>query len=497
MNRAPDTSGMSLGPIDRRRFLRGSAAAAGLVAGTSIAGPFLPRASGGPSQADWNALQRDIDGTVIQKGDNGYPKAHQLFDPRFDTLHPAAIVKCTSAADVATTIAFAHKQKLKCRPRAAGHSYVGASSMNGGVVIDVSKIAQKKYDAGSRVATIGAGAGLYDVHAALADHGRTIPTGTCPTVGAAGLTLGGGLGIASRQFGLTCDQLDGLTMVTAAGKTFTVNADQHSDLFWASRGGGGGNFGIVTSFRIHTQSTYRMGFFLLTFPWSHAAQVIKGWSHRVNAMPRTAWANLHVEASGGNTDIRVVGTCRAGDENSEAHAMENAVGVAPTSVSTFQKTYLQGIQFLGGGTTSSRTTFAAGSDIIKQMSPALATTIVTLVRNRANHGKSVAVILDPLTGAVQDKGTKATAFPWRSHLCDIQWYIGLPNGASSSAVQSAYDWIGKAHEQVKSSSTGAYINYLEPGRRLGNYYGPNLARLKSIKAQVDPTNFFHTAYTIG
>ena len=428
---------MTSGSIDRRTVLRGGASVAALSLAELLAGP-LPFASArsGPSQSDWNALQRDIDGKVYQRGDNGFAKAHQLFDPRFDSLHPLGVVECTSAADVITTIKWAKQQKLHCRPKAGGHSYVGASAMKGGLIIDTSRITQVSYDSSSKIATIGAGKQLYDAHAALANHKRTIPTGTCPTVAAAGLTLGGGIGIASRQFGLTCDQLSGLTMVTADAKKRTVNADKNTDLFWASKGGGGGNFGIVTSMHFHTQPTYRMGFFLMTFPWSHAAKVVKGWSHRINQMPRSAWANLHLDGSSdGSTDIRVVGTCQAGDETSEAHAMQNAVGVAPTSVSTFQKTYMQGIEFLGGGTTSSRQTFAAGSDVIGSMSSDLAQAIVKLVKQRASNGHSVSAILDPLTGKVADPGQRRQ----RSR------------GATTCATSSGTSDCRMAHRATRSS----------------------------------------------
>src|SRR5205085_2164397 len=114
----------------------------------------------------------------------------------------------------------------------------------------------------------------------------------------------------------------------------------------------------------------------------------------------------------------------------------------------------------------------------------------------ARHHKSVAAILDPLTGAVADKGNRATAFPWRNHLCDIQWYIGLPIGASGQQVNDAHDWINGSHRAIADWSVGAYVNYLEPGHKLGRYYGPNLARLKRIKAQVDPHDFFHSPYTV-
>jgi hypothetical protein len=213
-------------------------------------------------------------------------------------------------------------------------------------------------------------------------------------------------------------------------------------------------------------------------------------------MPRSAWANLHLDASPGSTSVRVVGTCRAGDEDHEAAALESAIGVNPTSVSTFQKTYLAGIEFLGGGTTSSRQTFVAGSDVIPGMSRNLARSLVSLVENRASHGQAVSAILDPLTGAVSDLGARATAFPWRNHLCDIQWYIGLPIGASNQAIESAHDWIAHAHRRIAHHSDGAYVNYLEPGRPIGNYYGDNLRRLRQIKGQVDPGNFFHTPYSI-
>jgi hypothetical protein len=214
-------------------------------------------------------------------------------------------------------------------------------------------------------------------------------------------------------------------------------------------------------------------------------------------MPRSAWANLHLDGSAdGSTSIRVVGTCRAGDEAGEAAAMESAVGVAPTSVSTFQKTYLDGIEFLGGGTTSARQTFAAGSDVIARMSADLAQALVRLVRRRAANGKSVSAILDPLTGKVSDVGQPASAFPWRNHLCDIQWYLGLPPSPTRMTVRSAYRWIEHAHQTVRPYSSGGYVNYVEPGRRVASYYGPNLQRLRQIKAQVDPHGFFHTPYTI-
>lgn len=493
--------------LDRRAVLRGAAtvaAATALPAGTAVAatgagpsGASRPRpAARRPSPADWKALQRDIDGTVVERGDRGYPRAHRLFNPRFDDLHPLAVVRCASTADVRTTIDFARKQGLKSRAKAGGHSYVGASSLRGGVVIDVGEINQVRYDAASGIATIGAGRQLYPAHRALAAHGRTIPTGTCPTVGAAGLTLGGGLGVASREFGLTCDQLAEVRIVLASGEARTVSRRRHADLFWACQGGGGGSFGVVTALRFHTQRARRMGFFIVTFPWGSAAKVVRGWSHRVSHMPRTAWANLHLDAASGAATVHVVGVCRAGDQEHEAQALERAVGVSASDVSTFERSYLGGVEYLGGGTTSARQNFAAGSDVVSAMTPALARTLVQLIHRRAAGGRTASAILDPLTGAVRDVGRGATAFPWRNHLCDIQWYLDLPNGAPRRQVAEAYDWVRHAHRQVGRHSDGGYVNYLEPGRPLREYFAANYGRLRRVKARVDPDDFFHSPYSI-
>ena len=501
--------------MSRRDVLQGAAAASVLLATGCTTASSTPAtrqspsgpastARGGtttrrdaPTRADWLALAASIDGDVIRRNNHAYAAAKRLFDPRFDARSPLAVVEATSAHDVAEAIGFARRFDLAARPRAGGHSYVGASTVNDGLVIDVGRIDGTRYDAASRHATVGAGARLYDVHAALARHGRSIPTGTCPTVGAAGLTLGGGLGVDSREHGLTCDRLVSLTIVMGDGAIRTVDADRNSDLLWGCRGGGGGNLGVVTSLRFATHPTRRLGFFLVAFPWSAASDLLEGWSRRVRQMPRSSWMNLHLEAGAdGSTRARVVGVCRAGDEDDEAAAIERAVGVDATSTSTFQRSFLDGIAFLGGGTTSDRQAFAAGSDVIAAMSPRLARTLPRIVAQRAAGHHAVAVILDPLTGAVRDRAPAASAFPWRRHLADIQWYISLPLHPTHAAVGAAYDWIDSAHRALGSSSVGGYVNYLEPSRPVASYYGGNLRRLRRVKDRHDPDGFFHSAYTV-
>ena len=435
---------------------------------------------------------------MIQRGDNGYPKAHQLFDPRFDDLHPLAVVECTSAADVSAAVQFAKQQKLKCRPKAGGHSYVGASSLKGGMVIDVSRITKASYDASTKIATIGAGKQLYNAHSALANHGRTIPTGTCPTVAAAGLTLGGGLGIASRQIRPHLrparrphdghgrwEEEDGQRVAACRpvlgqpGRRWRQLRHRHDDALPHAVDVPDGLLPDDVPVGSGGESRAR----LVEADPPDAA-------HRLGQPPsRRELRRLDRHPRGRNLPRGRRGRRGDGDGERRRRLPDDRLDVpedlpAGRSSSSAEARRRRGRRSRPAATSSRR---------CRPTSRRRSSSSSSIERTTA---KSVSAILDPLTGKVSDIKPKATAFPWRNHVCDIQWYIGLPNGASNNAVQSAYNWIGNAHKQVKPYSSGGYINYLEPGRGLPSYYGPNFQRLKQIKAQVDPHGFFHTAYTI-
>lgn len=481
------TKSQSASPVSTKTTTTGSAAT---TTTPSSAGAATP------PPAAWKSFGAGLDGDLVMPGDSDYFDAKELFNPRWDSFKPLAVVEAANSSDVSESIAFAKKYNLVIRPKAGGHSYVGASGATGVLVVSTSRLTKVSYDAGSHTAAVGAGAKLYPVHAALAGHGRTIPTGTCPTVGAAGLTMGGGLGIATRSFGLTCDQLYSATIVTADGSVRTASASSNPDLLWALRGGGGGNFGIVTQLRYHTQATTSLGFFLMSFPWSHAAGVVRGWSKRIGAMPNSSWANLHLETSGSAPEVRIVGVCAPGAQSGEAKAMEAAIGVDATSTQLFTKTYLAGVQFLGGGTTSPRQGWAAGSDVLPHMTTAASNAIVKLIADRAHAGQQGTAILDPLTGVMHSHAPNATAYPYRRHLCDIQWYLGMPDHPNLDQIHAAYNWIDTCHAAVASLSSGGYVNYLEPRRHVASYYGTNFAKLRTIKRKYDPNDFFTTPWSI-
>src|ERR1700745_201743 len=227
-----------------------TASAAGTTPGGATSGAAAPTTTPSPSPADWTALGRDLPGPLVRPGESAYTVSKRLFDPRFDSLHPAGIPYCRNPHDVATCLAFVRKFGVPVAARCGGHSYAGWSSTSG-LIIDVTRMSG--VNVSGSTATVGAGTRLIDFYSGLAAHGRGVPGGSCPTVGIAGLTLGGGVGVVSRAYGLTSDNVQSLQIATADGQVRTCSATQNPDLFWACRGGGGGNFGVVTAFHFRTQ----------------------------------------------------------------------------------------------------------------------------------------------------------------------------------------------------------------------------------------------------
>src|SRR5262249_42541529 len=193
-----------------------------------------------------------------------------------DGYRPQAVVMCSSRADVVETLRFARKSGVPTVIRAGGHSFAGRSSGNG-MVIDVSPMRSVRFANG--LATTGAGTRLGELYDALATEGVTIPAGTCPSVGIAGLTLGGGLGNLGRMFGLTSDHLESAEIVLANGKVLESDAVRSPDLFWALRGGGAGSFGVVTRLQFRTRPALPATNFRITWAAGDHGSLIRAWQH--------------------------------------------------------------------------------------------------------------------------------------------------------------------------------------------------------------------------
>ncbi|TCO42181.1 FAD/FMN-containing dehydrogenase [Kribbella antiqua] len=475
--------------LDRRTFLKAGSA---LTAVTLTSCTNAKQAGANDLAAaapDWNAFGRSLEGRLYRPGQTGYATARQLFNPRWDSVQPAGVVRAAGGNDVRSAILFAKKNKLVLVPKGGGHSYVGASTISNGLMVDLGGMHGLSYANG--IVTVGAGARLYDVHAFLDKYGRSLPTGTCPTVGVAGLALGGGMGVHTRAYGLTCDRIVGMGVITADGVARNVTASSDPDLFWALRGSGGGNLGIVTYFKLATIPANKLGFFKLTWPEFNAAAVVRGWQKFAQTAPNTSWGNLHIDAqSNGTLSIHVLGVSTTGNAAAAAAQLESFVGSRASARSITVKTHMEAVRYLGGGTTSPRTGFLAGSDVLKRpMDAVTITAFLGAVKAAARAKTPASAIIDPLGGQAAKQPSGGSSWPWRSALGVIQWY-------SSSQGKAAQTFITNGHHAVQKYSAGGYVNYLEAGRANSSYYGASLGRLRSVKKKYDAGNFFHAPYTL-
>ena len=244
--------------------------------------------------ADWNALQGAIAGEVIVPGSPAYDEVRKPFLARFHDVRPQAVVLCRTLSDVAETVTLARRSRLQTAIRSGGHCFAGRSSSQG-IVIEVTPMRSVSVSGG--IARVGAGARLGHVYGSLQQHDLMVPAGSCPSVGIAGLTLGGGLGIFGRKYGLTSDHVLGAQIVLADGRVVDCDDHHDEDLFWALRGAGSGNFGVVTSFVFRTSPAPSATNLHLAWPYAHAAAVIDAWQSWAPAAPDELAASLLLRAA--------------------------------------------------------------------------------------------------------------------------------------------------------------------------------------------------------
>jgi FAD/FMN-containing dehydrogenase len=475
-----------------------------------------------PSDADWMALAHQLQGTLLRPNSPQYATARLLFDPRFDNINPMAIAFCASPQDVQRCLAFVQRfSKLPFAVRAGGHSYAGYSTTTG-LLIDVTRM--NAVTVNQNTATIGAGARLIDVYSTLAQHGLALPAGSCPTVGIAGLTLGGGVGVLGRKFGLTCDNLLSAQVVLADGRILTCDASHNADLFWALRGGGGGNFGVVTSFSFQAHPLQSLSLFTLDWQWKDAAAVLGAWQHWAPPAPDELWSNFLLLTTGDkSTDpiVRVNGTFvgSVNQLNVLLGQLLNAAGAAPTSRYVWSDSVLSAMLYEAGCYNKSvnachlpsqnpqgqlqRAMDVAKSDYVAKALPAqginaLVNAITQRQASSVPGGGGIGI--DAYGGAINRVAANATAFVHRNALFSIQYTTAWPAGASQAVISENHAWLTNTWQAMRSYASGeAYQNYIDPD--LANwqqaYYGANLARLQHIKATYDPGNFFHFAQSIS
>ncbi|MEU9590148.1 FAD-binding oxidoreductase [Streptomyces sp. NPDC048219] len=464
-----------------------------------------------PTPAAWTALAKSLDGLLLRPGDQPWQTARQLYNTRFDTLRPSAVAYAAHPGDIRTTLSYARAHRIPVAIRNGGHSYAGWSSGNGRLIIDVSRLDRVR--AGGNQATVGAGAKLIDVYRALAAKGVTIPAGSCPTVGISGLTLGGGHGVVSRAYGLTCDSLTQATLITADGKQLTADATHHKDLFWALRGAGNGNFGIVTEFRFRTHPAPQAVSAYLTWPWAKAAAVVRAWQEWGPGQPDEIWSSLHLEARPHGTPTVSVAAFSLGTYGEFQNAVDRLagrIGASASGVSLKRRSYEASMEVYAGcssfatdarchlpGATPGRSpqgalrreTYAARSDFYDRSLPPAGVRAL-LAQVRPVRGGTGSIVFTALGGAVNRVAPTATAFVHRRSRMLVQYLASWRPGTSGAAAES---WLASAYGAMRPYASGAaYQNYADPAlkdwRRA--YYGDAAPRLAKLKRQYDPDRVF-------
>ncbi|HEX3811392.1 MAG TPA: FAD-binding oxidoreductase [Mycobacteriales bacterium] len=536
---------------DRRRFLRiaGAATVVGVAAacdsgndntpaptssapGSSSSAPTTPPATTPPTTtpapttpspspttpqvrpADYTALGKGLKGELIQPGSSSYPTAKQIFNPRFDSISPTAVIQCAGPEDVAEAVRFVAKFQLPVALRSGGHCYAGWS-VGHGLVIDTGPMSQVRASGGS--ATAQAGARLIDVYSTLANAGVGIPGGSCPSVGITGLALGGGIGVVDRAWGLTCDNVTAVEIVTADGQVHTCTARHDADLFWACRGGGGGNFGVVTGLTFKTRPTQPLATWYLSWPWSAAPAILAAWQKWLPGAPNELWGSVHLASAPGSAtpSVSVVGTFLGADTtalNKQLDGLVAAVGSEPGSRSAAPHEFLQTMLTEAGCASKSleechlaptgsieRQAYAASSDWINTpMSAAGNQTLIAAVQKRHDtpNAPDVAVQLDAAGGAINRVAPNATAFVHRRAICSVQY---IANWYTASPPADVTAWPHATRTAMQRYVSGeAYQNYVDPAIRDWQraYYGANYAKLQQVKAKYDPHNVFHHAQSV-
>ena len=454
----------------------GRAPAAGSVTSSTVSDP-----------RDRVTLDDAIEGRVVLPSSADYTAAKRLFNSRFDDSTPVAVVVVQSTDDVQRVVEFAARNGIKVAARSGGHSYIGASAANSAMIIDLRQLPGGiSYDEDRGLATISAATQLDSVQTSLAAYDRSIPSGSCPTVGIAGLALGGGLGCDARRSGLTCDALVSASVVLPSGEAITASADDHADLFWALRGGGGGNFGVVTSFTFRTFPATDRDIVTLVFPEGTTAQAIAGWHLWLHSADRAIWGMVNITAGSGSGGCTIVLATPAGDGPGRASDLSAAIGVHPVSNTNRTFNRIDFVHYFEGGAQATQPrAFVAGSDIIGEMTATAAESIVAATSAWPRAAGSATTVIESLSGSVSDVDSGDTAFPWRRQAASVQWY-------TEAAVESANEWLASAHAAVQAYSVGGYVNYVEPDTPASRYFGDNLARLAAVRQKYDPDGLMYS-----
>jgi FAD/FMN-containing dehydrogenase len=446
-------------------------------------------------------LRATLAGELIEPGDAGYEGARKVYNAMIDK-HPRLIARCADVADVIAAVSFGRDQGMLVSIRGGGHNAGGLGVCDDGLVIDLSLIRYTHVDPESRTVRVGGGAIWRDVDHATHAFGLAVPTGIISTTGVAGLTLGGGIGHLTRAFGLTIDNLLSADVVLADGRFVTADAQRNADLFWAIRGGGG-NFGIVTSFLFKAQPVHTDYAGPMLWHLDRASDVMKWYRQFIVSAPTDiSGFFVFMTVPPGppfpevlhNKKMCGIVWCYTGPLADAEKVFQpvrtkfppalDFVGPLPHPAlqSMFDPIYPPGLQWYWK------------ADFVNELSD-------EAIALHIKHGSQLPTMhstmhLYPINGAATRNGRDGTAWSYR----DATWasvIVGVdPNPSNNKKI---IDWARRYWDALHPySAGGAYVNFMmeEGEERIKATYRGNYDKLAAVKAKYDPTNFFRVNQNI-
>jgi len=475
--------------VTRRRFVQRTAFAAAALYGHPMkllagARRIIGEREQNTAPVDAAAIRKlasQIAGQVITPEAPDYEQSRLVGNRAYDR-HPALIVRCADASDVTRALDFGQSQSLPLAVRGGGHSAAGFGVCDGGLVIDLSRMRRVEVDADKCVARAEAGSLVHDVDEATQRFGLATTLGTCPTVGIAGLTLGGGLGFLMSKYGIACDNVLSAHMVTVDGRQLEASQNSNPDLFWAIRGGGG-NFGVVTAleYQLHPVSEILVG--TLIYPAGRIPELLHAFAKFTGAAPDEMATTAMILPSEQGPKIRMlVGYCGQATLGNDLlkplraplNPQEDTVKVMP---------YLEA-QARVFPVSPKPSAYFVTNLFLPEINEGAVATITTATQDAPQRFR---VMIGQYHGAMTRVRPNDMAFPLRErgYEVEVSSYWGAP-GEKASVVQ----WINALRDNLRPFSHGLNANKLSEtsGELVRAAYGPSYARLVEIKKKYDPTN---------